>query len=75
MTLLVIALVLAAAVVTGTVLADSGLRLWSAFGVQAAQRRAMLAGAVLPVARAPHAARATAIRVSYARSAALRAAA
>ena len=63
MTLLLIALLVAFAAATGIVLADSGLRLWSAFGGIRARQAVLRNGDGLPAARA---ARVT-TRVSYAR--------
>lgn len=63
MTLLLIALLIAFAAATGIVLADSGLRMWSAFGGIAAQQGRLRKD--LPSLR-EHTARVT-TRVSYAR--------
>lgn len=71
MTLLLIALLVALAAATGIVLADSGLRMWSAAGGIKAQR-AMLSrqpAQVEPALRGQRAARAT-TRVNFARTAA-----
>lgn len=71
MAFLLIALLAGSVCVAGLVLADSGLRAWSAFGALGAQR-AMLSrtasAAALPIARARPAARVT-TRISYARTA------
>ena len=68
MTVLLIALLVAFAAATAIVLADSGLRLWSAFGGIGAQQALLRRGAGLPAARVPCAARVV-TRVSYARPA------
>ena len=58
MTLLMIALLLALAAATGIVLADSGLRLWSALGAIGAQGPMLRDGAAgLPLLRGRRAAR------------------
>lgn len=62
MTLLLIALLVAFTVVAGIVLADSGLRLWSAFGGIRAQQAMLRNGNGLPARRAR-----MVTRVSYAR--------
>ena len=67
MTLLLIALLVAFAAATGIVLADSGLRLWSAFGGIAAQQ-AKLRDEGLPELRAQRPA-CVITRVSFARPA------
>lgn len=75
MALLLLALLVAGTLATGIVLADSGLRLWSALG-GIRSRQAMLRNpaASLPGSRAPRAPRVT-TRISFARLAPLRAAA
>ena len=75
MTLLLLALLVAGTIATGIVLADSGLRLWSALGGIKGQQAMLRNGpATLPCSRASRHARVT-TRVSYARAAPLRAAA
>ena len=72
MTLLLIALLVALAAATGIVLADSGLRMWSAAGGIKAQR-AMLSrqpAQVVPALRSQRTARVM-TRVSFARTAAV----
>ena len=66
MTLLLIALLVAFTAATAIVLADSGLRLWSAFGVIAAQEAKLRSGE-LPALRPAR----VITRVSYPRSAAM----
>lgn len=68
MTLLLIALLIAFAAATGIVLADSGLRMWSAFGEIGAQQAKPRGGFALPATRGRRAARIT-TRVSFARAA------
>lgn len=67
MTLLLIALLVAFAAATGAVLADSGLRLWSAVGGIRAQQAMLGNEMALPAAR-QRAARVV-MRVNYARPA------
>lgn len=67
MTLLLIALLIAFAAATAIVLADSGLRMWSAFGGIRAQRAMLRNNSGLPALRDRRAARVT-TRVSYART-------
>lgn len=67
MTLLLIALLVAFAAAAGIVLADSGLRLWSALGGIRVQQAALQAGSV-PALRGQRTARVV-TRVSYARPA------
>lgn len=74
MTLLLIALLIAIAAATAVVLADSGLRMWSAFGGIRVQQAMLRNISGLPALRDHRAARVT-TRVSYARTAPLRAAA
>lgn len=66
MTILLLALVAAFVAIVGTVLADSGLRLWSAAGGIARQKAALRTAAELPTARRAAVARVV-TRVSYAR--------
>lgn len=77
MILLLAAFLIGLAVLTGCILADSGLRLWSSAGVLAAQRKLLMAeqAAALPELRAYPGSRNGSVRVSSARSAPLRAAA
>lgn len=74
MTLLLITLLVAFAAATGIVLADSGLRLWSAFGGIGTRQAMLRNGAGLPARRGQRAARVM-TPVSYARPAAPRRAA
>ena len=74
MTLLLIALLIAFAAATAIVLADSGLRMWSAFGGIRVQQAMLRNISGLPALRDDRAARVT-TRVSYTRTAPLRAAA
>lgn len=67
MTLLLIALLVAFAAATGIVLADSGLRMWSALGGTKAQQAMLHKAAGVPSMRVQRAARVV-TRVSYARS-------
>jgi hypothetical protein len=67
MTLLLIALLIAFAAATAVVLADSGLRMWSAFGGITAQQAMLRNISELPALRDYRAARVTP-RVSYART-------
>ena len=67
MALLLLALLAGFALATGIVLADSGLRMWSAFGALGAER-AMLRNAAMPTLRTRAEARVV-TRVSYARPA------
>lgn len=69
MTLLLIALLVALAAATGIVLADSGLRMWSAAGGIKAQRAMLLRqpARAVPALRNQRAARVT-TRVSFART-------
>ena len=66
MTLLLIALLVAFAAATGIVLADSGLRLWSALGGIRGQQATLRKVAGLPALRGQRPARVM-TRVSYAR--------
>lgn len=66
MTLLLVALLVALTAATGIVLADSGLRMWSAVGALKAQQIAMRSDSGLPALRGERSARVT-TRVSYAR--------
>lgn len=71
MALLLLALLAGFALATGIVLADSGLRMWSAFGALGAQRVLVTKtanGHEMPTGRARPVARVT-TRVSYARTA------
>lgn len=68
MTFLLLALLVAIAIATAMVLADSGLRLWSAAGGMAAQRAHLRKGVDVTGLRARPAARVR-TQVSYARSA------
>lgn len=70
MTLLLIALLVAIAATTGFVLADSGLRMWSAFGGIRAKQGLLRTGG-LPTRRASRAVPRVTTRVSYARPAAI----
>ena len=74
MTLLLIALLIAFAAATAIVLADSGLRMWSAFGGIRAQQATLRNNSGLPTLRDQGAVRMT-TRVSYARNVAPRRAA
>ena len=77
MTFLLFAFLVGFTVLTGFVLADSGLRVWSAAGELASQRRALAANSTadLPGKRTACTARVSSVRVSYARPARMRAAA
>lgn len=66
MTLLLIALLAAFAAATGIVLADSGLRLWSAFGGMAARQAAVRDVRDVPELHGQRPARVI-TRISYAR--------
>lgn len=66
MTLLLIALLIAFAAATGIVLADSGLRLWSALGGLKAEHAMLLNAGQVPALRSQRAARVV-TRISYAR--------
>lgn len=66
MTFFLLALVAAFVAIVGTVLADSGLRLWSAAGGIARQQAALRTAAKLPAARRAPVARVV-TRVSYAK--------
>ena len=69
MTLLLLALLIAGTMATGIVLADSGLRMWSALGGIRSQQAMLRQGSTgQPALRAARTARVT-TRVSYARSA------
>ena len=68
MTLVLFALLIAFAVATAIVLADSGLRMWSALGGLRAEAAMLHGGRELPARRAERSARVT-TRVSYARPA------
>ena len=75
MTFLLLVLLVAGTIATGIVLADSGLRLWSALGGIRSQQAMLRHGcSALPCARPARAARVM-TRVSYSRATPLRAAA
>lgn len=69
MTFLIVALFAGFAVATGIVLADSGLRLWSAFGTIRAQQAMLRAGVAVPAARRAQLPARVTTRVSFARPA------
>jgi len=70
MTLMMIALLAAVVVTTAVVLADSGLRMWSALGDVARGKALLHEAATLPLQNRPAAARVS-TRVSYARAVAV----
>lgn len=74
MTLILLALLVALGAATGIVLADSGLRLWSAIGGTGARQALLRNGRDLPALRTQRPARVTA-RISFERPAIRRAAA
>lgn len=63
MALLLVAFLVVLVAATGLVLADSGLRMWSAFGGMKAQQAILCETSRLPAMRAPQ----VTTRVSYAR--------